>query len=451
MADEKTIYAGENRAELPRARARFIAQSIQLEESDAPGVVSVGIYATIVFMFGFVIWSMVTPVNEVAVSTGEVLPQGNNYVVQHFEGGIVEKLYVKNGAMVSKGETLMQIAPVATESDFEQLSSRQAALKMQAVRLDALLKKETPVFAELAEEYPRLAASEYSSYLAQMQSQQSQLDTAKVRVEQREQELIREQSKTKALKNELSVLDQQVKMREKLSKRGAVSKSELLEYQAERAETRTSYIQARANIEVNSRAVREAKQALTELEHRLHEQLRLENGKVEAELSELEQQLLKFDDRVSRLSIRAPAAGVVKGLEVNTIGSVIDAGQILMEIVPSNEKLVVQAKVSTDDVGHVHTGMEAVIKVGSYDPQLFGTVTGVVERISASTFFDEQNQPYYKAVISLEKDYLGSEERRHRIIPGMTVQADIRTGQKTVLDYLLKPVYRGFQNAFQER
>lgn len=441
----------QNRAELPRARARYIAQSIQLEESDAPGVVSVGIAATVVLVVAFVVWTYITPVNEVAISEGKIVPQGNNHIVQHFEGGIVEDILVKNGELVEQGEVLLHVAPIATESDYDQLRSRNVALILKQIRLQALLNKETPVFDGHADEFPKLATSEYEAYLAQTKSQHAQLQTVMARVRQRKQELNRERKKVGALKQELKVLQQQVEIRSGLAKKGVVSKTEVLDHQAELAEVRTNYIQSSANIGVVRASINEAQQSLTELNKKFDEQIKLESSQVAAELVELKEQITKQGDRVDRLRIRASVSGYITNLTVNSVRAVIEPSQVLMEIVPVDKELVVESKVSTQDIGHVHVGQEAVIKVGSYDPQRFGTVQGTVELISPSTYFDEERQPYYKAQIKLAKKYLGSQPDKHKLIPGMTVQADIRTGEKTVLDYLLKPVYRGFQNAFQER
>ncbi len=451
MTNEQETANSQNKAELPRARARYIAQSIQLEESDAPGVVSVGIAATVVLVIAFVIWTYVTPVNEVAISEGKIVPQGNNHIVQHFEGGIVKEISVRNGELVEQGEVLLHVAPIAAESDYDQLRSRNVALMLKQIRLRALLENEAPVFDEYADEFPRLATSEYDAYLAQTKSQQAQMQTAKARVRQRKKELNREQEKVGALKQELKVLQQQVEIRAGLANKGVVSKTEVLDRQAELAEVRTDYIQSRANLAVTRASINEAEQSLAELNKKFDEQIKLEASQVAAELAELKEQLVKHGDRVDRLRIRASVAGYITNLSVNSVRAVIEPSQVLMEIVPIDKELVVESKVSTQDIGHVHVGQEAVIKVGSYDPQRFGTVQGTVETISPSTYFDEEQRPYYKAQIKLAKKYLGSHPDRYKLIPGMTVQADIRTGEKTVLDYLLKPVYRGFQNAFQER
>ena len=451
MINENEDFKAQSKAELPRARARYITQSIQLEESDAPGVVSIGIAATVVLVVAFVVWTYITPVNEVAISEGKVVPQGNNHIVQHFEGGIVEDILVRNGELVQRGEVLLHIAPIAAESDYDQLRSRNVALTLKQIRLQALLNEEAPVFEGHADEFPELATIEYETYLAQTKSQQAQLQTAMSRVRQRKEELNREQKKVAALKQELEVLQKQVEIRSGLSHKGVVSKTEVLDHQAELAEVRTNYIQSRANVRVVRASIAEAEQALTELDQKFIEQIKLESSQVAAEIVELKEQLTKQEDRVDRLRIRAPVSGYITNLGVNTIRAVIEPSQVLMEIVPVDKELVVESKVSTQDIGHVHVEQEAVIKVGSYDPQRFGTIHGEVELISPSTYFDEENQPYYKAQIKLAKKYLGEQPEKYKLIPGMTVQADIRTGEKTVLDYLLKPVYRGFQNAFQER
>ena len=240
-------------------------------------------------------------------------------------------------------------------------------------------------------------------------------------------------------------------MRKDLVDRGLVSRAEYLDRKVEMAETETQYQQTLSNIRVANESLAEAKQALNDVDNQFYESVKKELGKVSGELIELDKSLLKFEDRVSRLDIKSPVTGVVTGLAINTIQSVIKPGETVMEVVPAGDELIVESRVNTSDIGHVYVGQDAEVKINSYDPHRFGTVMGKVKQISASTFVDEQQVPYYRAKIALEKDFLGAKDGKYKIIPGMTVQADIKTGEKSVLDYLLKPIYRGFQNAFQER
>ena len=144
MKSEEEKQSIQNSAELPRARARFIAQSIQLEESDAPGVVSIGIITTVFLVIAFVVWTYITPVNEVSISEGKIVPQGNNHIVQHFEGGIVEGISVHEGELVEQGDVLLHVSPIAVESDFDQLRSRNVSLTLKQIRLQAILNKQVP-------------------------------------------------------------------------------------------------------------------------------------------------------------------------------------------------------------------------------------------------------------------------------------------------------------------
>ena len=451
MTDENLALSDRVKSEVPRARARFIAQSIQLEESDAPGVVSI-VIMTIAFLFiAMVVWAYITPVNEVAVTQGEVVPTGNNHVVQHLEGGIIKEIHVTDGELVNQGDVLIRIAPASSESDLQQIEARNAILNLQLIRLNAILNESKPNFDVYKNEYRELVASENDIYKAQLRSYTSQSNISQTKIKQREEELSREKKKASYLKRELDVLRQQANMRKGLVEQGLVSRAEYLDRKANLAETETQYQQTLSNILVATEAKEEAYQSLSDIENKFYESIKKDVGKVSGELAELNKNIIKLQDRVSRLDITAPVTGIVKGLVVNTLQSVIKPGETIMEIVPAGNTLIVESKVTTSDIGHVTIGQQAEVKVNSYDPHRFGTVMGKVKKISASTFLDEQYIPYFQATIALDKDYIGNSVNKYRIIPGMTVQADIKTGEKSVLDYLLKPIYRGFQNAFQER
>ena len=451
MTDENLVLSDGVKSEVPRARARFIAQSIQLEESDAPGVVSIVILTIAFLCLAMVVWAYVTPVNEVAVTQGEIVPTGNNHVVQHLEGGIIKKILISDGELVSQGDVLIQIAPTSSESDLQQIEARHAILNLQLIRLNAILNNIAPNFTGCIRDYKELVASELDIYNAQLRSYKSQINVSETKIKQREEEVSRERKKASYLKRELDVLSQQANMRKGLVEQGLVSRAEYLDRKVNLAEAETQYQQTLSNILVAKEAKEEATKSLVDIENKFYESIKKDVGKVSGEIAELDKNIVKLQDRVSRLDVTAPVSGVVKGLTVNTLQSVIKPGETIMEIVPADNVLIVESKVTTSDIGHVSIGQHAEVKINSYDPHRFGTVMGVVKKISASTFLDEQYNPYFQATISLEKDYVGSSINKYRIIPGMTVQADIKTGEKSVLDYLLKPIYRGFQNAFQER
>ncbi|MEW7976922.1 MAG: HlyD family efflux transporter periplasmic adaptor subunit [Candidatus Sedimenticola endophacoides] len=169
------------------------------------------------------------------------------------------------------------------------------------------------------------------------------------------------------------------------------------------------------------------------------------------ELAEVESSLIRLRDRVTRLQVTAPVGGIVQGLAISNINQVVAPGQLITQLVPVQDELIIEAKIKPQDIGHVHVGQSAKVKFTSYDASRFGFLVGEVRQLSASTYLDPENNPYYRAEIRLEKDFLGNDPGRMKILPGMTVTADIRTGEKTILDYLLRPISRGFSSAFRER
>ncbi|MFK7977240.1 MAG: HlyD family efflux transporter periplasmic adaptor subunit, partial [Halioglobus sp.] len=167
--------------------------------------------------------------------------------------------------------------------------------------------------------------------------------------------------------------------------------------------------------------------------------------------AEVETALVKARDKVDRLQVYAPVTGIVQGLVVNTISAVVRPGEVIMQIVPVEDEMIVESRLMPNEVGYVHSGQLAEVKVHSFDSSRFGALQGTVRQISPSTYLDEQANPYYKVKVGLDKSWLGEREGEMAVIPGMTVQVDIITGSKTIMEYLMKPVSRGFQSAFQQR
>ena len=176
-----------------------------------------------------------------------------------------------------------------------------------------------------------------------------------------------------------------------------------------------------------------------------------EAGKIISEIAEVEQTLIRLNDRATRLNVVAPVSGIVQALSINSINAVAEPGKIILRIVPMNDELIVESRIMPDDVGHVHIGQSADVKIDSYDSSRFGSIDGTVKQISATTYLDEKNNPYYRAEITLKQTWVGNNPEIMKIIPGMTVQANIETGAKSILAYLLRPISRGFDNAFSER
>jgi HlyD family type I secretion membrane fusion protein len=441
----------QHQSTLPKARARFLAQAMQLEEQGVDEIIRAAVYFTLALFVAAIIWASVTEVNEVTVAKGEVVPKGYIHNIQHLEGGLVSDILVRNGDRVTKGQLLIKFAAPASQPDYEQLAIRQASLKLKLARIAAIKQQQSPDFGAMGKQYPELAAKEQASYQAQIRSNANEKAVLQSQIKQRQTELNKQQNRVLSLQKEISLLQKQVSMREHLSKRNLVSKTELLDMKSRLANLESQRRSAQDNIAVARAAISEATYRLNEFDSQLQKENEFEVAEITEQLAEIAKSLVKARDKVERLNVYAPIEGIVQGLRINSINTVIKPGEIILKLVPLNDKLLVEAKIMPEEIGHIHIGQPTEVRVDSYDATRFGFINGEVSQISPSTYLDERREPYYLSRIELEKNYVGDIPGQMKIIPGMTVKVNMITGSKTIMAYLLKPVTRGFSNAFQER
>lgn len=435
---------------LPRARARFLAQAIQLEESEPSVIIRIAVWFSAFILLAAVLWARSTHLSEVTVAPGEVVPAGLIHEVQHLEGGMVSEIAVRNGDRVQKGSLLLRFAPPASQSEYEQTLIRRGALKLESERLQAIIEKRQPDFGETGRQFPDLARKQMMIFQAQTASYESELKVIDAQIRQRTTELLRQQHQSESIRSEIGLLKEQVDIRSKLKNHQIVARTELLTTQSRLAEAESERRTIDDSVIVAQSALNEANQRRLEQLASANEEMELEAGRVASELAEVEQSLLSLKERVNRLEVYAPVDGIIQALAITRINAVVEPGKVIMQVVPVDDDMIVETRISPAEIGHIHTGQSTLVKVDSFDYARFGGVPGKVRQISASTYLDEKRNPYYRAEIELERAWVGG-DREMRIIPGMTVQADIKTGSKTILDYLLKPVSRGFDSAFRER
>lgn len=435
---------------LPRARARFLAQAIQLEEEGSSDTIRNAIFFSFFLLFAVIIWMAVTEVNEMSVSRGEVVPAGYVHNIQHLEGGIVSNVAIRNGDSVKKGELLVSFSPPATRAEYGQLASRRASLLLSLERLHALEAGKEPDFGALGEEYPELAIKQLESYKAQAANFKRELSVIEAQVNQKKSELTKQKNQIKAQDKEVGLLKEQVAMREKLAIKHIVSETDLLSTKSSLAAAESKLKSIKDGVLVAEMTLAEAKERRLETISSQKKDLKLEASTVAGQLAELGGSLLGAEDKLNRLNVYAPVSGIIQGLSITSINEVVKPGDTILQLVPVDDDLIVDARISPGEIGYIHAGLAAEIKVDSYDSSRFGVIKGLVKQVSPSTYLDEEMNPYYKATIELEKSYLGSNPEQMKVIPGMTVSADIITGSKTIMAYLLKPVSRGFSGAFKE-
>jgi len=436
----------------PRNRrlVKFLSQPLILEEAGPPrALLQLTIIASLM-VGGFIAWAAVTDIRETALAQGQVMPAGSVHVVQHLEGGIIAEIHVDEGQVVEVGEPLFRLEEAAALAELDQLRVREAALSLQAERLRAFVLGHEPDFSR-SPSYDNMVSDQRVILEMQMNARDSQRAVLLSRVEQRKTEIVSLAEQRKSLEAQIAIIREQLEIRRGLLEKGLMSRIQFLETEHALSQALGDLSTLDGDAARAKEALAEAQNSLMEMEASLGNEALGEMGDVSAELAQVREQLVKLEDRVDRLVIAAPSRGIVKGLITHTIGAVIAPGDVLLEIVPFEDEMVAEVQIHPRDVGHLRVGQEAQVKVTTYDASKHGMVTGTLRRISASTFQDQDGQPFFKATITLDTNFVGHDPAQNPVLPGMQVDANIRTGSKSLLRYLLKPVYRSLDVAFRER
>ncbi len=412
----------------------------------------------VVLMFGsFMIWANWAKLDEVTRGDGRVIPSGKNQVVQSLEGGIVKEILVKPGETIKKGQLLLRIDDTGFSSNLGELEAKQISLEAQIQRLKHELSSPAdvalPKFSdELRKRSPQTIAMETELYRARRQSLKAQLQILKERVEQKERELAELKTKHDRLTKNLSLAREEEAIKEPLAKKGVVPKTDVIRLKREIADIVGQIAtadQAKPRLEA---AIREATTMVSEQTLKYQQEVQTTLSEKAAELAVVEESLRGARDRVVRADVVAPVGGIVNLVNVNTVGGVVKAGETLVEIVPAEDSLLVEAKIRPSDIAFVHPGQQALVKITAYDFSIYGGLDGVVEQISADSTIDEATREiFYLVKIKTLSNQLGQNQTDISIIPGMVASVDILTGKKSVLDYLLKPINKARNEALRER
>jgi len=433
-------------------QTRFLAQSVILEEAGSSGLIRAAMVAIAMVICAFLIWAGVTDVDEVAVTTGEIIPTGRVRSIQHLEGGIVAKIPVQEGELVEKGQILLVLEPSGPVTELNLVKARRTALEMQVERLRAIAAGREPDFSFGGPEFKDMAADQMTIYESQQDAHFERQKVILAQIEQKKQELKLLDEREDTLSRNADILLEEFLLREDLYKKGLSTKIAYLDSKRAVNDARGELSNLIVDRQRTTDSLNESRKKLSELDTNNREQVLTEMGVVTNELTQVVQSLETLYDRVRRLEITSPVRGHVKGLKLNTVGGVVPAGAIIMEIVPYEDDFVVEVRINTRDIGHVEKQQPVTVKISTYDFARYGGISGELKDISASTFIDEATgDPYYRGIILLDRDYVGFDPSKNKVLPGMTVQADIKTGHKTLLQYLLKPVVSSVKTSFKER
>jgi adhesin transport system membrane fusion protein len=419
-----------------------------------PRIAAVCLFLVLVaFVAAAVTWASHAKLDEVTSGAGQVITSSEVQVIQNLEGGIVSEIFVHEGDTVDQGQILFRIDDTAAGASFRETQETYLGALAAAVRLAAEAEgRELEFPADLEREQPDLVAREHELYRTRKAELKSSLAILKEQRAQRVKELEEYQSRLGSLQKSYALTKEEYDITAPLVDKGMVSKVDLL-----RLERDANDLQSQIN--QTSIAIPRARAAIAEADQRIEE--RISNARSEAlkELNErrvrmaaLQEGMAARKDRVVRTEVRSPVKGIVKQLYFNTIGGVAQPGEKMAEVVPLEDTLLVEAKISPRDVAFVHPGQKAMVKLTAYDFSIYGGLDASLEQISADTITDEQGNSFYQIRVRTDQTHLVDKLGTPLpIIPGMVAEVDILTGKKTVLEYLLKPVLKAQHRAMRER
>ncbi len=363
------------------------------------------LWTSVIFVLVAIIWANYAILDEVTTGEGKVIPSSEIQIIQNLEGGIVQNIFVKEGEIVNKGQVLMQIDNTRYMSSYGEAEKKMDSLQLEIIRINAEISQTKPEFPEeLKKSHPNLVNDQQSLYDSKMR------------------ELTQ-------LTKSLELAQKELDMTRPLLKNGSVSEVEVIRL---------------------DRTVSDIKGSINKFKSEELDKL----NKARGELSALSEANKADKDRLARTTVKSPVYGVIKQIKTTTIGGVVQPGSDIIEVVPLDDTLLIEAKIRPSDIGFIHPGQKAMVKITAYDFSIYGGLEGKIEQISADTILDEtdkKNESYYVIRVRTDKNHLGTDSKPLPIIPGMMATVDILTGEKSVLEYILKPIIKAKHSALRER
>jgi adhesin transport system membrane fusion protein len=397
-----------------------------------------------------ILWAAFAVLDEVTRGEGKVIPSRQIQVLQSLDGGIVSEILVREGQSVKVGDLLLKVDPTRMVSSLRENRSQYLALLAKAARLRALADGARFIPPpEVAKEAPEIVEQERILYESRRAELDATMGVSRQQASQRSQELISAKARREQASQSYSLTARELEMTRPLAKTGAVSDVELLRLERDVARYRGERDTANSDIPRLESSVLEAARKMQEVDLTFRNIARSELSEANAKLSALSEGSAALEDRVNQTEVRSPVNGTVKQLKVNTVGGVVQPGKDVIELVPSDDALVLEARVLPKDIAFLRPGQKAMVKFTAYDFSVYGGLDATLEHIGADSVVDEKGNAYFLVRVRTLSTTIGAQ--KFPIIPGMVAEVDILTGKKSVLSYLLKPILRAKAKAMTER
>lgn len=422
-----------------------------VESQNTRRTLAVATWSIAICVVAFVTWSLLTQVDEIAKTKGSVIPEGERQILQSEIGGKLKRILVKEGQLVEKGQALVEFDATFQKTALEELRSQQVTLQASIERMNALLEQREPNFAEFEVDYPEIV----SQQKAQLNAQKGLYYQKRIVLEKESEKLAEQlRSLDNALPSyarELNATTQELTILEKGYKAGNISRLKVLEMRQKLASIEQKIEEARGKKSVLIKQADANEQKIAQLLAEAKVEVSDERSKAVSDLAALNARVRSGQAKLTNTTLLSPLQGLIQSIPSTKNGGVIQPGGTVVEVVPVGGKANFKAQLSPRDVGFVNVGQAARVKIDAFDYSRFGALKGVVKSISPTTSQDQQGHIYYEVVVSLDKPYFRDNPEQFSILPGMTGEADITTGEKSVFQYLWKPIFTNVSVAFGER
>ncbi|MBF0333912.1 MAG: HlyD family type I secretion periplasmic adaptor subunit [Alphaproteobacteria bacterium] len=406
----------------------------------------------VLLLAALIAWANFALLDEVTIAQGEVVPEGKVKMIQHLEGGIVREIHVREGAVVKEGDPLIQIELPTLANNREEMQVRMDGLKLSRARLQAEANHAPLVFPdEEAKRRPDLVMAEKRVHEARARELESTLAVLNEQMRQRALEVQELKARQRSSSNNLRLTRQKVAMSRDLLSQGLTARMEHVQLESDLERIQGELEALDVAVPRGEAAVAESKERQNEERQKVSREAESQLGQVELDIARIRELLSEATSQFRRAQITSPIDGIVKNLQQHTIGGVIRPGEPIMEIVPVNERLLVEAKLNPADRGYVTAGQKAVVKVTAYDFTRYGGLDGNVILVAPDTTVGADGQPFYRMLVETDRAHLGATLADLPITPGMQATVDVHTGTRTVIEYLMKPVLKLRGEAFRER
>ena len=433
-------------------RAPAVGEEI-IQADDVKISVHVFLGLLTLFCVLFLLWAAVGKLDIASIAPGEVFPSTQLKQVQHLEGGIVEEILVKEGDQVKKDQPLVILESTASGSDVQQLAVNIASLRADTARLEAEIKElQQPLFPDdLSQQYPNAVIESKKLFTIRRQRHQSEIRGHQEQVQQKEHALAEVTARLKKSEQALKLLKEQITISEDLLRDELTNRYNHLELLRQATALESRIDEDKAAMKQAQAGIDEKKSDLQKVAHDYQEEVSQKLEETRLRLDEFTQKMEKYKDSLRRTILNSPVDGVVKQLYVFTKGGVVKPGETVLDIIPSGDQLIVDARLPVHDIGYVQVGQSATIRLTSAEARRFDNLSGKVISISPDTLTKEGEEPYYKVRIETARDYFQRGNLKYKLYPGVQVTVGIITGQRTVLSYLLDPFFGWTTEVLHER